>query len=322
MKKHVILFWLWVIVCSKINAQTYTPFPTDSAQWSVMRTIYNFSQNSFQYKMKGDTVLNGITYHKIYYSLALDYSSPNQSLHCFLREDTTKKVFVKYPTGSGIDTSEFMLYNFNLAVGDTVTIRLLNYTTDSLFKLAVTNVFLTMTSTGYRKKIVLQPIIDIWGGTGGCYQMGWIEGIGSIFGGLLYDELPEQSCSNGIQYDLTCFWDHGVYILGGNECDYSTGINEKQGSDYQTYIYPNPAQNSINFEANFETDGATGLTTSLTNSFLIITDVVGRQKGKYNIPAKNSALVVNTETYSNGIYFYSVYNNGILKETEKFIISK
>lgn len=82
-----------------------------------------------------------------------------------------------------------------------------------------------------------------------------------------------------------------------------------------TKVYPNPAQNSINFEVDFETE-------DLVNSFLIITDVVGRQKGKYNIPAKNSPLVVNTETYSNGIYFYSLYNNGILKETEKFIISK
>ena len=106
MKKNIIFFlhkqrWFCALVLLPLGeagrgfAQQHIPFPTDSAQWSVRHTINSpFSQNSFQYKMKGDTILNGITYHKIYYSLDLAYESPNQTLHCFIREDTTKKVFV------------------------------------------------------------------------------------------------------------------------------------------------------------------------------------------------------------------------------------
>ena len=115
MKKLLPLF---VIAFLQINfisvkAQPYHPFPADSAQWSVRHTINSpFSQFSYQYKMKGDTVINSITYHKIYYSTDLGYSSPNQTLNCFLREDTTKKIFVKYPYSSGYDTTEFMLYDW------------------------------------------------------------------------------------------------------------------------------------------------------------------------------------------------------------------
>jgi hypothetical protein len=107
----------------------------------------------------------------------------------------------------------------------------------------------------------------------------------------------------------------GIHSWGGTQCDASTAINEKHGKKYYSNIYPNPAQNSINFEINFENE-------KITNSYLIIRDVIGRHKGKYSITAKNIPVITNTETFSNGIYFYSVYNNGVLKETGKFIISK
>ena len=68
MKTRRILFTM-LIIFAKATAQTYIPFPTDSAQWSVGHTQYTpLSQTAFQYKMKGDTLLNGIIYHKIYYS--------------------------------------------------------------------------------------------------------------------------------------------------------------------------------------------------------------------------------------------------------------
>ena len=215
MKKFVCICILF-IVSTQTNAQTsvpYIPFPTDSAQWSIRRTDNSQTATSFQYKMKGDTLLNGITYHKIYYSLDLNYSSPNQTLHCFIREDTTKKVFVKYPTVTGIDTAEFMLYDFNVAVGDTVTIKLL-YPTDSLFKLVVTNIDSNLFINGYRKYIGLKTAgISMWGG--GCdNDITWVDGMGG--NGLFYNEFPQLACFDIYSCVMVCFWDKGVYILGGD----------------------------------------------------------------------------------------------------------
>ncbi|MFH0865220.1 MAG: hypothetical protein V1904_03440, partial [Bacteroidota bacterium] len=211
MKKYIPLFLIAFLQINftSIKAQTYHPFPTDSAQWSVRHTIGSpWSQFSYQYKMEGDTVINGITYHKIYYSLDLYYGSPNETLHCFLREDTTKKVFLKYPTSSGVDTTEFMLYNFNLNVGDTVTIKLF-YPTDSLFKLIVVHIDSTLLLTGYRRFIGLGALTLMW--DGGCdNSIAWVEGMGCTYS-QLYNEIPQGGCwEQG--YDLTCFWEKGVYV--------------------------------------------------------------------------------------------------------------
>jgi hypothetical protein len=295
----------------RIYAQQYVPFPTDSAQWSVRHTINNpFSQYSYQYKMKGDTLLNGRTYHKIYYSLDLAYDSPNETLHCFVREDITKKIFVKYPIESGIDTTEFMLYNFNLAMGDTVTIRLLDFTTDSIYKLEVATVDSFTTNVDTRKYYGLTPIAPTtWSCTNSMFD--WRTGIGSTLGPF-YNEIPEGDCSDG-GYEVSCFWYKGIYIWGGTYCDYSTGIEEKIIEPYLN-VFPNPVQISATYKINLHEE--------IKDSYLIINDILGQRIGKYNIVSKNSAFVMNTESYNNGIYFYSVYNDGKVVETKKFIISK
>jgi hypothetical protein len=48
---HILILF---VTYTDINAQQYIPFPTDSAQWSVMQTINSSTFNSFQYKMNGD----------------------------------------------------------------------------------------------------------------------------------------------------------------------------------------------------------------------------------------------------------------------------
>src|SRR5687767_7978753 len=137
MKKYFLLLFFFSLSFLALS-QPYHPFPTDSAQWSIRHTHNNpFSQDSWQLKMKGDTLLDGITYSKIYYSLDLYYGSPNETLHCFVREDTAKKIFAKYPVGITMDTAEFLLYDFNISVGDTLTLRLLNDTIDTTFQATV-----------------------------------------------------------------------------------------------------------------------------------------------------------------------------------------
>lgn len=305
-KRTLILAIMLSIVCSlpigggwgRAHAQTYIPFPTDSAQWS-MRYIYNNSQsaNSFQYKMKGDTLLNGITYHKIYYSLDLAYDSPNETLHCFVREDTTKKVFVKYPSGSGIDTTEFMLYDFNLAVGDTVTIRLLNFTTDSIYKLAVSNIFPYSTIIDTRNYYKLQSVgPSFW--SCAAFGLDWIEGMGAWFSPF-YNEIPQWGCDSG-GYEVSCFWHKGNYVLGGTFCDYETGINEIKGSNYQLYVYPNPVQSQIMLEFD--------LTIPITGS-IEIKNILGQSiKTKNNITfskGKNK-IEIDVSELSKGLYFVNL----------------
>ena len=291
MKKIIFIVFLFVAI--EANAQQYIPFPTDSAQWSV-RHYYNNSQscNSYQYKMKGDTILNGIIYHKIYYSHDLAYSSPNQTLHCFVREDSTKKVFVKYPSGAGVDTAEFMLYNFNLSIGDTVTIKLLYFTTDSTYKLQVTAIDSFATNIDTRRYYRLTTIPPAYWPCA-YFQFDWRVGAGSPLSPF-YDEIPD-GCAT--QYEVSCFWYKGVYIWGGTYCDYETGIDEIKTNDNNLQVYPTPANVGITVE--FNLTETTNVSIEIKNALGQIVKVIDNRafsNGKNKIE-------IDVNEFSSGVYF-------------------
>lgn len=137
----------------------------------------------------------------------------------------------------------------------------------------------------------------------------WIEEMGSIRG-LLYNELPEQSCTNGMVYDLACFWSHGVYIAGGTQCDYTTGINEKI-SKTSIQLYPNPATDKLTIVFNYSTTEAT----------VEIRDIHGKLTER--IPLKAGIpFTYNTAKLPRSTYAILLYINDELVENKKFVLIK
>jgi hypothetical protein len=219
----------------------YRPFPTDNFQWSVRHTMNSpFAQYSVQYKMKGDTIVNGLKYRKIYSGKDLFYHSHNDTLHCFIREEN-RKVYVKYPLSAGVDTSDMLLYDFNLQEGDTFQVRLLHFDTDSVFDFIVETIFPVSLITDIVSVYQLRPTgpntTHVWGNA--C-ETGFNlkEGIGSGIG-LLYNEIPRYSCDNNFP-EISCLWDNGVYASGGTYCDYATQVKESAIVMSDIQIIPNP----------------------------------------------------------------------------------
>ena len=64
----IILLMLVLAVFSvKLNAQKYYPFPTKNAVWAEFSTNEASEYNGpIYYGMIGDTIINSVTYHKIY----------------------------------------------------------------------------------------------------------------------------------------------------------------------------------------------------------------------------------------------------------------
>jgi hypothetical protein len=305
-----IVFIIFLLVINNAIAQPYIPFPTDSAQWSVRHTINSpFSQSTVQYKMKGDTLLNGIIYHKVYYSLDLAYSSSNQALHCFVREDTTKKVYVKYPFGSSMDTTEFVLYDFNLAIGDTFAIKLFNFTTDSILKFELTSRFSYPTLTDTSEDYQLQALAPSFWPCTVALGLEWISGVGAWLGPF-YNEIPQDGCDGG-SYEISCFWHRGNYVLGGTFCDYATGINE-EANRTNILLYPNPANEEINIVFN-DISHATAL--------VEISDIHGklieRVSLKSGVPYNYNAAAL-----PKSVYMVSLYIDNELVENKKFVLIK
>jgi hypothetical protein len=79
-------------------------------------------------------------------------------------------------------------------------------------------------------------------------------------------------------------------------------------------VFPNPAQNTVNFKIEIQEN--------LINSMIVISDLVGRKIFTIQVEDASLPIELNVTEFTNGIYFYSVYNNNILLETEKFTIQK
>ncbi|MBK7652030.1 MAG: T9SS type A sorting domain-containing protein [Flammeovirgaceae bacterium] len=106
--------------------------------------------------------------------------------------------------------------------------------------------------------------------------------------------------------------------------DYSVAIsiNEKLGKpvlfhskDITIYdVYPNPVQDQafIDYQVHNEN----------VNAKLIIHNILGRPLDEYELYSSETLIKIQTEDYTSGIYFYTLYvdNNGIL--TRKLIIRK
>lgn len=73
--------------------------------------------------------------------------------------------------------------------------------------------------------------------------------------------------------------------------------------------YPNPANNEL--VVNYEL-------TNVTTPILNVYNIIGVKLGTYSLNQKNGALRVNTESLENGMYFYSIEEQGKRVFTQKF----
>ena len=116
-----------LVLTNRVSAQTpYRPF-TDSCEWSV---------SDDKYASAGDTVINAVTYLKIYKQHSNQnfvFSLSEARYLTAIREDTVnRKVYCIMPAGTIIYRNnnqvgqteapqEFLLYDFSLTIGDPVT---------------------------------------------------------------------------------------------------------------------------------------------------------------------------------------------------------
>ena len=155
LKKLLLLGLILTAIFAKGQSTVYKPFPTTYGNW-----IYRFYDDlhyptsiETQYTLYGDTIIFSMTYKKIF--VDSNYSGT-------LREYS--KIIYFIPDTS---STEYLLYNFNLTVGDTIIHPFGGAvcTNDTLTVAVVDSILL---SDGYHKQFWFNPT---------CY---WIEGIGSI----------------------------------------------------------------------------------------------------------------------------------------------
>lgn len=299
--KKLVLFILvmWQFNCLK--SQTYIPFPDSAVVW-VNATYdvgpgnnpwdppYHQLNSVVNYCMQGlDTTINGSIYSKL--------TICGGAYKGGIRDNNNGKVFF-IPKDS---THEFLLYDFTLSAGNTVT-YCMNSVYSGTFQLSTGNVQSvgTITANGITRKTVN------FGG------MKWIEGIGNTLG-LFAETWPnvsnysrELACMSIDNTSLFQYPDLLNPNINGS-CSLALEIDNLKNNDLQASVFPNPNKGIFHFKL-----------TNKNSVSLEITDVLGNIVLKKNI--QNETTDLDLSEYPNGIYFVKTIDskeNSVVKKIVK-----
>lgn len=174
-----------------------------------------------------DTIIDGLSYLKV--GTKSSPSDPEFVFNnSFMREDSTKKVFLKQGSGD-----EFLLYDFGLELGDSITFS--SYC--SLMVVAIDSVQLN--NGEMRKRYEFEGIDTPYTTT---Y---WIEGIGSDLGLLTHFF---NFCLFDVPAQLLCFYENEELLYPNDppSC-FLTQVNDLP-DDLKVDIYPNPFEDHITID--------------------------------------------------------------------------
>lgn len=259
MKTKVFFIFLFLQSFLISFSQAYIPFIQEGKVWteasgSSIDTMHYTSIYSSTFG--DDTLIN----NKLYKEVLFD----GIYLSCFVYEDTTlKKVYCLYPPDY-----EFLLYDFNLQIGDTLWQEICSI---------VTNKSIVFFAGKYRTRI------EFYYG----YDMVWYEGIGSLRKGVFSDK-----CLVGGITRLTCYFENDSLLfhdpIPQNDCFNLTEEQEILNNPIKSYF----SNNVLNIE-----------TASSEKHMVNIYDLFGRL---INTKEFSRKISIELSALSKGIYIYFV----------------
>jgi hypothetical protein len=204
---------LFTLLLTAVTASLYSQnFVNPGKQWNVRQEV-NFGVTHTEiYKIGDDTLVNGIAY-KIFLTTE-DSITNTWGKMGLIREDSNRVYFRLYTEPEGL------LYDFNLEVGESVTITNL-YCYEK--EMTVQNI-----DTVYISGVPLKRwVFNTWGS-----EEYWVEGIGSFIGPIqsgMYDCITDLYCK------LICFFKDDTLFYkdpAEPECYFNTvGIGEMPAKD-------------------------------------------------------------------------------------------
>lgn len=277
MKKFILI--LFILIIYYAQAQTYRPFPSKNGYWfyRYFDDYHNSTPYNTQYNLTDDTILLSTTYKKIFMN----------SLYAGGIRESQKKVYFIPDTAS----KEYLLYDFNLSVGDTI-IHPFGGAYCSNDTITVAFVDSILASDGYHRQIFFDS------------SPPWIEGIGSS----AYLLEPNQiACVSGNDF-IECMSSDTIfhYPDGSSYCFVS--IFEQHNSNSNISIFPNPSNDSFTIDF-----------LDVKIKELFVTDVLGNLI-LYLEPILDSRMKI--EPLQSGVYFITIIDSNNRIITKKLISSR
>lgn len=304
MKKLLLLVAALTSMTAKSQTSAYHPFPEDTATWVTdiyYNTCMGYCSSTF-YEMRGDTIINGNTYNKIYNRNGNFYymPTPNPPLvgasfsGCSyvgaIRQDSINEKVYFIDSTLSTDT---LLYDFNLSIGDTVQSWYIKWGWQ--YQLIVTSIDSIFLNGSYHKRINFNQ----------CCQNSIIEGVGwagELFGlNAVSNMYVALACFNGNVIVQEAFITECSIPLN---CSINVDIIEQTESKF-FYLFPNPFSDKLNFTYN-----------NNKLSEIIIYDIASRKLLQQKF---TNSITLSTEQLARGIYFYEVQCGSSLCKKGKLV---
>ena len=277
MKIRLTLILLTISVSLFGQTSVYHPFPDSNAVWVYSR--HEMAGTTEVWKIilsNGDTTLNTQTYRKVYsrYPSPIYFGGMRQEI-------ALRKVFF-IPKDS---SSEQVLYDFNLSVGDTIPSTFIGcYPQVWVASIDSTNQF----GNGYRK------VFNMTGAIWAPYSL--IEGIGGS-GGVF---VPY--CMNdGYYYQLDCYSVNDTIQSsnpwGASMCSLSTNVADNFIKLSSLKVSPNPFHSTTTLE----------LKKDFENAVLKIYNIFGDQVQRQKIISQTT--IINRNGLRDGIYLFQIISS-------------
>lgn len=259
--KHFYLCCWFLLIAGTVVGQSsvYHPFPTDFGHWTYL--YYDDfgapTGPTTAYMLNGDTTIGNQNYKQVF---------RHQNYAGALRE-ANKTIYFIPDTSAG---NEYVLYDFNLQVGDTIVAPYGGAPCANNDTVVVWQIDSVLTSNGYYKQWHLSSLAT------------WIEGIGS-FNYLLEPAL--NLCVSGNDR-LRCVTNDSLVLLGGN-CNLGAAAR----TTARLKAYPNPSAGPVRLNL------AEGAFTEL-----LVRDMLGKTIRRIPLNGQESILLSGLKP---GAYFVS-----------------
>jgi hypothetical protein len=285
--KRAVIVVLFTILTGMTYSQDYYPLVVEDNTWNVMAAgllpYFDTVYSTVTYKLSGDTLINSLTYKKMYSSW--EEIPMNWNLYGFIREDTNRQVWLK----TEFTTQEFLMYDFSIVEGDSVLVGQQDPVylhVDSITSVTINGID--------RQKFWLSCTENPY------YFETWIEGVGSDKG-IVWSG---SALMVGGWYELLCLSNNDELIYMNPDYDFcyinTVNIDEKIIESIQ--VYPNPVTNNLKIN-------------NINNIDMVsvsIIDFTGHRVKEFEPNCSD----IDVSTLKPGIYFLKMtYKNGeILKK--------
>ena len=300
----------WIIGIALLSIQTVAysqNFIDETKQWTIVSCYddgYYFATTF--YKFSGDSILNGISYHKLYESTDSSQVIWNVNSLWWERNDSVFQYYTQY--GNSNDTS-ILIYDFNIEEGDSFFVKFNSYYSFYMKVDSIRNI----EWGGSIRKHWFFCVLNSDSST--CNSTVWIEGVGQS---RLFTLSSEGCLIGGKNHQLLCFkadnliYQNPYFISCEMQNPYYTNcyvsVPSITKSKELINLFPNPATNY--------------LTLNIDNVQLLPFNFqLYDMQGRLQLKGKTSATQteINVATLPRGLYVLKIITNQQI-ETKKIVL--